>query len=143
MVGICIQKQDGMVKKMTNEQAAEILEEVKVIDDGLGQYIPGFEEALDLAIAKLRAGYMTEEEMLNALGKEPIISPEDDYCYGKRDQYREDIATLQLATTSKGRWIFRKLEGEVINYNCSECGHSEVVPKGICSRCGAEMDWEE
>lgn len=54
MVGICIQKQDGMVKKMTNEQAAEILEEVKIIDDGLGQYIPGFDEALDLAISKLK-----------------------------------------------------------------------------------------
>ena len=39
---------------MTNEQAAEILEEIKIIDDGLRQYIPGFDEALDLAISKLK-----------------------------------------------------------------------------------------
>lgn len=95
---------------MTNEQAAEILEEVKIIDDGLGQYIPGFDEALDLAISNLRSDCMTVEESVDALGEEPLVYFDDGYCFGKRDQWREDVAALQLTATD----ICIKLEGEEV-----------------------------
>jgi Zn finger protein HypA/HybF involved in hydrogenase expression len=38
---------------MTGDKAKEILEEIKVNDDNLTQYIAGFDEALDMAIEAL------------------------------------------------------------------------------------------
>ena len=38
---------------MTNEEAKEILEEVKDLDDSMYQYISAYEEALDMAIKAL------------------------------------------------------------------------------------------
>ena len=36
-------------------KAKRILEEIKAVDDGLGQYIEGFDDALDTAIRSLKA----------------------------------------------------------------------------------------
>ena len=38
---------------MTNEEAIEILEEVKILDDSMYQYNPIYLEALDMAISAL------------------------------------------------------------------------------------------
>ena len=51
---------------MTNEKAIEILEEVKTNNDGMSQYLEGFDEAFRLAIESLQAW----QEALKELSEE-------------------------------------------------------------------------
>lgn len=44
-----------MDEKLTVDEAIRILEEIKTIDDGLGQYIKDFDKAMNMAIRSLEA----------------------------------------------------------------------------------------
>ena len=86
---------------MTNEQATEILEEVKIIDDGLGQYIPGFDEALDLAISKLKTEDDITKLMQEIFSKTVVLE-------STTDELHEVIHTDDLKD------IFREVMGWTI-----------------------------
>lgn len=46
---------------MTKHEAAMILDEIKIMDDNLTQYIPGFDEALNMAIEALQKNITTNQ----------------------------------------------------------------------------------
>lgn len=65
---------------MTREDAANILDEVKVLDDSMYQYNPAYLQALDMAIAALErerkfleAGYRNEEVEFYVGGRKFVV----------------------------------------------------------------------
>lgn len=50
---------------MTIDEAKEIIGEIEAIDDGLGQYIIGFDKALNMAIASLEAWEKVKAEIIS------------------------------------------------------------------------------
>lgn len=81
---------------MTNEEARAILEEVKTIDDSMYQYNPAYLEALDMAIAALKA-----EPCEDAVSREAVLE-------AVKNNYRMaaiDVIEKLPPVTPKQRWI--------------------------------------
>ena len=57
---------------MTREEAINILEEIKIVDDGIATYIRGFYKAIDMAIEALSAQNekLTREETTRSQRRE-------------------------------------------------------------------------
>ena len=67
---------------MTNEEAKEILEEVKDLDDSMYQYISAYEEALDMAIKALEQEPIDKSAMMYEIYMEGVnMSGEYQGCW--------------------------------------------------------------
>lgn len=82
---------------MTNRDAIEILEEVKIIDDSMYQYNPAYMDALDMALTALEA---EEDYISNKLDEHEIwkISSvfQNYYCMGISEIAEEDEVCCSL-----------------------------------------------
>ena len=143
---------------MTKEEAKEILEEVKDLDDSMYQYISAYEEALDMAIKAL-----SQEPCEDAVSRQTVIDALKEgtnVCdlITRTREMRIDIIDVIKAlpsvnpTRAHGKWIQKEYWSEGCGmgetygyyYECSKCGN---LKKGgydrcgvnYCPNCGAEM----
>ena len=72
---------------MTDEQAIEILEEVKELDDSMFQFNPSYMEALDYVIQKMKDGYFMSLdeaiEILENIAVTPDLHPDEQWKWDK------------------------------------------------------------
>lgn len=68
---------------MTKHEAAMILDEIKIMDDNLTQYIHGFDEALNMAIEALQK-YVTQDQL------EEMFKKYREYLWRESDDVRGD-----------------------------------------------------
>lgn len=107
---------------MTPEEAIEILEEVKELDDTLYAYSPAYMEALEVAISTLKEGQQyhkigTVEECREGAEKQKPKKPE---YYGDSEDGR-----ILCPTCKEDLWDLK------------ECGFN------TCPYCGQKLDWSE
>lgn len=82
---------------MTNEEAIEILEEVKTIDDSIYQYNPKYMDALDMALTALDAEEAHKENTLDQHEIWKISSVfQNYYCIGLSEIAEEDEVCCSL-----------------------------------------------
>ena len=149
---------------MTREEAKEILEEVKVLDDSMYQYNPAYLEALEMAIEALRAepceDAISRKHLLSEIGdlmKSPWFNRYKDdggalhFGYTERKEAVEIVRDLCVKTeppvTPKprtGKWVptqhFDKWFG--LTGECSNCGEEHIFGLPYCPCCGAKMEGE-
>ena len=101
---------------MTNEEAIEILEEVKLNNDSLSQYFKGFDEAFEIAINSIK----------KQIPKKPIPYRHRYIHKGKE----EEQLNFRCPVCSKNKDI--------------DFWNSFVTPGNRrCSRCDTLLDWME
>ena len=135
---------------MTTEEAIEILEEVKELDDTMYAYNPVYMNALDIAISALKEVQLYKDNKL-------CLVPEDVYSRqcSELDTYKE------IGTVEEFREAVEKQAAERINYEtnavfnngfgyyrigkcpiCNSCYSSNDEIK-YCSKCGKKLDWSK
>ena len=104
---------------MTNRDAINLLEEVKMLDDTMYAYNPCYEEALDMALTASEA---------------------EDPWYATHEYEKWNIdpdAVIPTIEPKKGKWISKADQ----RWHCSLC--DGIAPKGYrwnyCPDCGADM----
>lgn len=135
---------------MTKQEAIEILEEVKELDDTMYAYNPAYMNALDMAIEVLKEIQLYEDNKL-------CLVPEDVYSRqcSELDTYKE------IGTVEECRKAVEKQAAERVNYEtnavfnngfgcyrigkcpiCNSCYNSNNEIK-YCSKCGKKLDWSK
>ena len=135
---------------MTKQEAIEILEEVKELDDTMYAYNPAYMNALDMAIEALKEVQLYKDNKL-------CLVPEDVYSRqcSELDTYKE------IGTVEEFREAVEKQAAERINYEtnavfnngfgyyrigkcpiCNSCYSSNDEIK-YCSKCGKKLDWSK
>ena len=135
---------------MTKQEAIEILEEVKELDDTMYAYNPVYMNALDIAIEALKEIQLYKDNKL-------CLIPEDVYSR----QCSELDAYKEIGTVEECREAVEKQAAERINYEtnavfnngfgyyrigkcpiCNSCYNSNDEIK-YCSKCGKKLDWSK
>ena len=91
---------------MTYKEAIKILEEVKANNNGMSQYLKGFDEAFEIAIKAI------EKQVL----KKPIQSNEP--RYGMGNEYYDWICP------NCGEWLAWQCDSERFNIHHCRCGQA-------------------
>lgn len=148
---------------MTNEEARAILEEVETIDDSMYQYNPAYLEALNMAIAALKA-----EPCEDTISRKHLLSEIDDLMKSPWfNRYKDDIGVLRHGYLERkeavevvrdlcvkaeqpvtlkpktGKWVVGQTIGD--GFTCSECNtryHMYPMSYRFCPNCGAKMEGE-
>ena len=127
---------------MNNEEAIEILEEFKVIDDWTIVHLPEMEDAVDVAIEALKqvktdGDTVSRQSALDSIGHDP-------------DDTYDRIKSLPSAEPKTGEWVIHDEIKNIyggIYIECSECGTKFVTQtledEHFCRNCGADMRKEE
>ena len=142
---------------MTNEEAREILEEIKTLDDSLYQYNQKYMNALDMAIQALeiQSEDCISREAVNTLVDELARVISDERCHMPRGRSTAtimgDILQLPSVTPKQkyGEWICVD-DYHMGKFKCSVC-QTEGFPNTVmykpiwnfCPNCGAKMKPQE
>lgn len=121
--------------RMTREEAMAILEEVKTIDDSMYQYNPAYLEALEMAIAALKA-----EPCGDAVSREAVLDLFETIMT-KSEIYRAVIKLPPVTPKPRtGKWI-RQGNDYTDYYECEHCGIAVGLDdiKNFCPNCGCRM----
>lgn len=111
---------------MTPEEAIEILEEVKELDDTLYAYSPAYMEALEVAISTLKEGQQyhkigTVEECREAVEKQTQKKCAIDSCPDHTHYKCPSCGQIELSIYKHG---FPRL-GRITKY-CENCGQALI-----------------
>ena len=111
---------------MTPEEAIEILEEVKELDDTLYAYSPAYMEALEVAISTLKEGQQyhkigTVEECREAVEKQTQKKCDIDSCPDHTHYKCPSCGQIELSIYKHG---FPRL-GRITKY-CENCGQALI-----------------
>ena len=135
---------------MTKQEAIEILEEVKELDDTMYAYNPAYMNALDMAIEAIEEIQLYKDNKL-------CLVPEDVYSR----QCSELDAYKEIGTVEECREAVEKQKAEKIEYETNAVfnngfGHYRMGKCPICdsrynsndeinycSKCGKKLDWSE
>ena len=135
---------------MTKQEAIEILEEVKELDDTMYAYNPVYMKALDMAIEALKEIQLYKDNKL-------CLVPTDVYSR----QCSELDAYKEIGTVEECREAAEKQAAERINYETNAVfnngfGHYRMGKCPICdsrynsndeinycSKCGKKLDWSK
>ena len=155
---------------MTREEAIEILEEVKMLDDSVYQYNNMYLQALDMAIKVLAQepceDAIRREELLKAIDSWDKFGVDDTNSlfrldnlslphyvpYIHYDDVIKCIKGMPSVTQKSGKWIAQDIHNCHTDFRCSECGyiHSFMHLYGeptadytYCPNCGAKMEVKE
>ena len=130
---------------MTREEAIEILEEVKMLDDSVYQYNNMYLQALDMAIKVLAQepceDAIRREELLKAIDTWDKFGVDDTNSlfrldnlslphyvpYIHYDDVVKCIKCMPPVTPAEkvGHWVLTQRD-KYIDINCSECGHTRI-----------------
>ena len=111
---------------MTKQEAIEILEEVKELDDTLYAYSPAYMEALEVAISTLKEGQQyhkigTVEECREAVAKQTQKKCAIDSCPDHTHYKCPSCGQIELSIYKHG---FPRL-GRITKY-CENCGQALI-----------------
>lgn len=130
---------------MTKQEAIEILEEVKELDDTMYAYNPAYMNALDMAIAALKEIQLYKDNKL-------CLVPEDVYSRqcSELDAYKE-IGTVEECREAAEKQKAKNPVKDKYHHNCCpNCGWivsgeggygEEFCPH--CENCGQAIQWDE
>ena len=126
---------------MNRQEAIEILEEVKNLDDSIYQYISAYNEALDMAIEALKQepcdDVISRSDILDAIGHDTTYTSND---------LQKIIKNLPYTSPTKtGYWLsYIERDGETVGWVCSSCRRVKSTTYDrteYCPVCGAKMDY--
>ena len=125
---------------MTKQEAIEILEEVKELDDTMYAYNPAYMNALDMAIEALEEIQLYKDNKL-------CLIPEDVYSRqcSELDAYKE-IGTVEecreaVEKQKPKKPILRNDNGK-LRKSCPVCGCFFSPLSRSCPKCGQAILWE-
>ena len=126
---------------MTREEAIEILEEVKELDDSIYQYNTKYLKALNMAIHSLE-----QEPCEDAISRQAVL----EYIEGsgaelghdsENELVRHDIKELPpvIPQSKIGHWNRVTDKTEHLVWECDKCGWQQRFNTNYCPDCGAKM----